>query len=270
MPSLVPLQSTFSTRAGLRKSKKALRWISVFALVYSFASVLFGHSIAFAQCDDATSPDGLTWNYDESEGKGFSLLGAVGDLFTPEIIKETRRIRRYVRDGRFRVLLERCGDMRAVDAIYQKALRISNYNIPRALFLSMMAVLEHQNVDIKVPIVGSIGLPLTFEEDSLFHARRRNLPARLYVDSPASEEGDKDKLQHFFASAYIAYVSGSRDLARASGNFVEWGEAQFVVGGVDDPRDKRANKQGERFGHDLITVKNLLPSDYFGLRVDEE
>jgi hypothetical protein len=212
----------------------------------------------------------LTWSYDESEGEGFSLFGAVADLFTPEIIKETRRIRKYVRDRRFRVLLERCGDMRAVDAIYQKALRISNYNIPRALFLSIMAVLEHRNVDIKVPIVGSIGLPLTFEEDSLFHARRRNLPARLYPDSPRSEEGDKDKLQHFFASAYIAYVSGSRDLARASGNFVEWGEAQFIVGGVDDPRDKRANKQGERFGHDLITVKNLLPSDYFGLSVDED
>lgn len=223
-----------------------------------------------AQCADGSGPDGLTWNFDEQEGEGFSLFKALGELFTPEMIKDTRRIRAYVRDDRFGALLRSCGDLRAVDAIYLKSLKITRYNIPRALFLSMMATLEHQNVDVKLPVLGTLGLPLTFEEDSLFRARRNNLPARLYPDSPAGSHGDKDKLQHFFASAYIAYVSESRDVARVSGNFVEWGEAQFIVGGVDDPRDKRANMQGERFGHDLMTVKNLLPSDYFTYPVDEE
>ncbi len=222
-----------------------------------------------AQCDGNPGSGGLSWNFDEGENEGFSLFKALGDLFTPEMIRDTRRIRAYVRDERFGILLRLCGDMRAVDALYQKALKITRYNIPRALFLSMMATLEHRNVDVKLPVLGAVGLPLTFEEDSLFAARRRSLPSRLYPDTPEGGQGDKDKLQHFFASAYIAYVTESRDVARASGNFVEWGEAQFIVGGVDDPRDARANKQGERFGHDLITVTNLLPSDYFNLQVDD-
>jgi hypothetical protein len=154
-----------------------------------------------------------------------------------------------------------------MDYIYLNALKIADHNITRALFLSMIAALDHQNVDLKVPVVGTLGLPLTFEEDSLFKARYRNLPSRLYVDTPP--EGDKDKLQHFFGSAYIAFASESRELARTSGDLIEWGEAQFVVGGVDDPRDRRSNKQGERFGHDLLTVKNLLPSDYLNLTIEE-
>ena len=115
-----------------------------------------------AQCDGNPAPDGLTWNFDEGENEGFSLFKALGDLFTPEMIKDTRRIRAYVRDERFGVLLRLCGDMRAVDALYQKALKITRYSIPRALFLSMMATLEHRNVDVKLPVLGAVGLPLTF------------------------------------------------------------------------------------------------------------
>ncbi|MEX0602152.1 MAG: hypothetical protein WD295_02345, partial [Bacteroidota bacterium] len=122
-------------------------------------------SAGFAQCERAAGPDGLTWNFEE-EGAGFSLGKALGNLFTPQLIKDTRRIRAYVRDPRFGVLLGLCGDMRGVDAIYQKALRIAEYNIPRALFLAMMASLEHQRIDVMVPLVGTFGLPLTFEEDS--------------------------------------------------------------------------------------------------------
>ena len=50
---------------------------------------------------------------------------------------------------------------------------------------------------------------------------------------------------------------------------VEWGEARMVVGGVDDPRDRRANKQGETFGHDLLYIKIMLPSDYFTLPIEK-
>ncbi|HLF20549.1 MAG TPA: hypothetical protein VI704_07150, partial [Bacteroidota bacterium] len=84
-----------------------------------------------------------------------------------------------------------------------------------------------------------------------------------------NEKGDKDKLQHFFASAYLSYASESQDFTRTTGNLVEWGEANFVVGGADDPRDKRANKQGEAFGRDLLSVKTLLPSDYLTVTHEE-
>jgi hypothetical protein len=223
--------------------------------------------VSFAQCDGKPGPDGMSWDFIEGEKETFSLLRFIGNAFTPDLVKETRQIRVYVRDLRFGVLMKRCGDMRAVDAIYLKALEIADHNVARCLFLALMGTLEHRNVDLMVPIIGPLGVPLTFEEDSLFNARFGNLPSRLYVDTP--REGDRDKLQHFFGSAYLAYASESRDLARSAGNLVEWGEAQFVVGGIDDARDRRANKQGERFGHDLLTVTNLLPSDYLNLPIEE-
>lgn len=222
-----------------------------------------------AQCDGKPGPDGLTWDFEVGGNEGFSVWRFFKDLVTPQLVQDTRRIRAYVRDARFAELKKLCGDMRAVDAIYIKALRITEYNIARALFLSMMAVLEHQNVDVKMPITGSVRLPLTFEEDSLFHARLANLPKRIYRDSPQEEHGDRDKLQHFFGSAYLAYASESPEFARSTGNVIEWGEAKFVVGGVDDPRDKRANQQGEAFGKDLLIVKTLLPSDYLTMRISE-
>jgi hypothetical protein len=236
-------------------------FLAVFALL-----VLFG-THAIAQCDGKPGADGLVWNFDEGEKESFNLFRFIGGVFTPDLVKETKQIRAYIRDPRFVELARRCGDVRAMDYLYLKALKICDHNIARALFLSMMASLDHQNVDVKVPIFGVLDMPLTFEEDSLFKVRRRNLPSRLYDDTPP--EGDKDKLQHFFGSAYIAFASESRDLARTSGDLIEWGEATFVVGGVDDPRDRRTNKQGERFGHDLLVVKNLLPSDYLNLTVEK-
>lgn len=218
-----------------------------------------------AQCEGD-----LSWNFDEGEKEGFSLGSMFSNAVTPQIIIDTKEARGYVRDPRFRELTHRCGDLRAVDAIYQKSLRVAEYNVGRGLLIAMMAVLEHQQIHMRMPIVKSVELPLSFEQDSMFAQRVRNLPKRVYPDSPTTEEGDKDKLQHFFASAYLAYASESTDIARGAGNVVEWGEAKFVVGGANDPRDRRANKQGEAFGRDLLVVKNLLPSDYLTLPVKEE
>lgn len=214
--------------------------------------------MTFAQCEG-----GLSWDFDEQENQGFSIGRFLTETFTPKLILDTQKIRAYIRDPRFKELTLRCGDLRAVDGIYLKALKIADYNLSRALFLSLMGTLEHENVEFKIPVVGVLEVPLTFEADSLFAARMKNLPSRIYPDTPP--EGDRDKLQHFFASAYLSYVSDSPELAKESGDLVEWGEAQFVVGGADDPRDKRSNKHGDAFGRDLAVVKTLLPSDYMRL-----
>ncbi|MCI0706375.1 MAG: hypothetical protein L0Y80_02690 [Ignavibacteriae bacterium] len=231
--------------------------------------LIAGSSPSFSQCDNEPGPGGLTWEY-ETEKKGFSIFGFLGDAFTPRIVLDVKAIRGYVRDERFVELTKLCGDQRAVDAIYLRALKIAEYHIGRALFLSMAATMEHQNLDVRMPLVESIKLPLTFEEDSLFKSRTKNLPARIYPDSPMDEHGDKDKLQHFFGSAYLAYATESREVARSTGDVMEWGEARFVVGGADDSRDRIANIQGEKFGHDLLLVKTLLPSDYLNLPVKVE
>ena len=222
------------------------------------AILFFVRTVSVAQCEGD-----LSWNFDEHESSGFSIGKFLTETFTPRLILDTKTIRTYVRDPRFKVLSGRCGDLRATDAIYLKALRIAEYDIARALFLSLMGTLEHENIGVEIPVLGVLKVPLTFEEDSLFKARTMNLPSRLYPDTPP--EGDKDKLQHFFASAYLSYATQSPEFAKESGDFVEWGEARFISGGDDDPRDKRANAQGDAFGRDLAVVKTLLPSDYLQL-----
>ncbi|MGA3288494.1 MAG: hypothetical protein ABSD46_13855 [Bacteroidota bacterium] len=215
-----------------------------------------------AQHIDSNYANVTSWDFDEGKSEGFSISAFFSDIFTPQIIIDTKHIRQYILDERFQVLRNRYGDLRTIDAIYLKSLKIADYNIARALFLSLMAVLEHRKVDIKMPIVNSLKVPLTFEKDSIFSARIKHLPTLVYSDSPTTPEGDRDKLQHFFGSAYISYVSEAPVFTQTAGNLIEWGEPVFIVGGTDDPRDKRANKQGESFGRDLLVVTTLLPSDY--------
>jgi len=222
-----------------------------------------------AQSDDKKSPDDLSWDFDEGGNKDFSVGTFISDKFTPQIILDTKRIREYICDGRFQILRTRYGDMRAIDAIYLKSLKIADYDIARSLFISFMAVLEHRKVDVKMPILESLAVPLTFEEDTIFYSRIKHLPTQVYPDTPPGSTGDIDKLQHFFGSAYLAFASESPGLTRTTGNFIEWFEKYFVVGGADDPRDKRANKHGKSFGRDLLVVKTLLPSDYLTSPYDD-
>jgi hypothetical protein len=249
-------------------SKQTIFFVkSLFVLLLIFSG--FFPADAYAQCDDKKSSDSLSWDFDEGASNGFSIGTFVSDIFTPQIILDTKYLRGYICDERFLALRSRCGDIRSIDAIYVKSLKIADYNIARALFLSFMAVLEHRRVEVKVPIFKQLALPLTFEEDSIFDSRIKNLPAKIYSDTPPGSYGDIDKLQHFFGSAYLSYVSEAPGFTGTAGNLIEWGEANFIVGGTDDPRDKRANKQGKSFGRDLLVVKTLLPSDYLTLPFEE-
>jgi hypothetical protein len=202
------------------------------------------------------------WNFDENEKDESSSASIISDLFEPQLIIDTRLIRKYVLDERFQVLRCKYGDIPAVDAIYLKSLGISDHNISRALFISMMAVFEHRYIDIKVPFFKYIRLPLTFEKDSVFKSRINHLPSDLYTHKLKKIVDDRDKLQHFFGSAYLAYASEAPSFALTFGDLIEWGEASFIVGGTDDIRDKRANNEGKSFGRDLLVIKTLLPSDY--------
>jgi len=206
--------------------------------------------------------DSISWDYDGRDSKDRSVGAVASDIFIPKIITDTKLIRAYIRDERFQMLRERFGDMRAIDAIYLKSLKIADYNIARALFLSLMAVLEHRKVNLKLPILKLLDIPLSFEGDSVFYSRIRHLPARLYPDTPKGANGDRDKLQHFFGSAYLSYATEAPKFALTVGIIIEWGEATFVIEGSDDFRDKRANRQGGSFGRDLLVIENMLPSDY--------
>jgi hypothetical protein len=242
-----------------------MKWVSInicFLLSLFFSDIQARHI-------DSNYVNVTSWDFDAEKDESFSIGTFLAEIFTPHIITDTRYIRQYIIDERFQVLRNRYGDIRALDAIYLKSLKIADHNIARALFISSMAVLEHRNADIKMPVISYLRIPLTFEKDSIFNARTKHLPVHIYSDSPATPAGDRDKLQHFFGSAYLSYVTESPDFTRTAGNLIEWGEAALIVGGADDIRDRRANRQGERFGEDLLIVTNLLPSDYLTFRFED-
>jgi hypothetical protein len=177
----------------------------------------------------------------------------------PAIFRDEALLKRYLRDDRFYDLRKRYDDTLAVDAIYDRAMLISDGDIEHALLISTVAVMDHRRLGLRLPLIGAVWLPLTFESDSLFRLRRTHLPKKVLDDNPRAS--DKDKLQHFFGSAYIAYLTGSGTITTWFGDLLEIGEDQFVLGGRSDERDRLANAKGREFGILLLREQDLLPSD---------
>jgi hypothetical protein len=189
-------------------------------------------------------------------------------LVIPRGVKDTWRLKRYLRSEKFSDEKSREGDTRAIDAIYERALEITHGDVSEALFISALSTMEHKTVGVRFPIVKlPVYFPLSSESDSVFRYRVAQLPSHFYVDSPPGDYGDKDKLQHFFGSAFLAYCSRSRGFANFIGDFIEWGEDEFIIDGVDDPRDRRANHEGQEFGLTLGDRLDALPSEFFQVQL---
>jgi hypothetical protein len=179
--------------------------------------------------------------------------------FTPRLIRAEVRLKQFIRSEQFFLLRKRYDDTLAVDAIYDRAMLLTEGNIRDALFIATVAVMDHRQLGLKLPLLGSVYLPLTTESDSLFRLRRTHLPKKILDDN--SRAADKDKLQHFFGSAFLAYATNSQRFAATVGDLFELGEDAFVLGGRSDDRDQLANAKGRRFGRGLLKDPDLLPSD---------
>ena len=103
-------------------------------------------------------------------------------------------------------------------------------------------------------------MPLPHSVDSIFNLKNKNLPKYLFYDTPKNDFGDKDKLAHFFGSAYLSYSTSWFDITQIIGIFVEDFEEKFYIQSRADPRDIRADNLGNMFGKALRKNKELLPS----------
>ncbi|MFI5251150.1 MAG: hypothetical protein ACHQQQ_01855 [Bacteroidota bacterium] len=186
-------------------------------------------------------------------------LACLFTYFPSIFIQHEIELKSFVRSKTFSHLREQFGDQKAVDAIYIRAMQLTNNNTAISLLLATLATFDHRVVELKIPIF-EFGLPLSEESGGEFSRRVKNLPRTLYDDSPDS--GDRDKLQHFFGSAFITYISESRDAADRFGMFVEKGERLFIIGGVYDERDLRADWQGQNFGSALLKNNRKRPSHF--------
>ncbi len=125
------------------------------------------------------------------------------------------------------------------------------------------ACLPYKEMNVKLPLVPvSLKMHLPSVESPLFELKTKNLPSKLFFDTPVSNFGDKDKLSHFFGNAFIEYNFPFFNLSKFLGIFVEKFEETFYVEGAMDKRDIYVNGLGSKFGKDLNENNNLLPSEF--------
>lgn len=231
------------------------RWLTIIVL-----GILFGAVDGRAQ---PTDPDGATragllrW-FEFEEAPPFSCLYT---YFPPLLIQNGVELKSFVRSATFRRIKTLFGDTRAIDAIFFYAMRLTNNNTAVSLFLCTTATLNHSIVGVKAPVF-SLFFPLTSESEEEFNRRVRNLPGIIYADSPRQGEGDSDKLQHFFGSAFLTFISESASAAERFGEFIEQGEEAFILEGRLDDRDYRANRHGQQFGLALLEDHRRVPSQF--------
>ena len=187
--------------------------------------------------------------------------------FPPLLIQHGNDLKDFVRSDEFVQLRKDHGDERAVDAVFVRAMRLTDNNTGIALFLSAVATMDHEMVGVNVPVI-EIVFPLTSESQEDFAVRRDRLPSHFYADSPPG--GDRDKLQHFFGSAFLSFLFESPRTSERFGDFIEHGEDAFIIGGVMDDRDFRANRQGQLFGAALLDDNRRFPSDFLRAVVASE
>ncbi|MEO8168103.1 MAG: hypothetical protein ABI623_07650 [bacterium] len=196
------------------------------------------------------------------------LISFFAPFVFPKIIQDDFRLKEYICSPEFAAFRGQYGDLYSVDAIFDEAMRLTWNNAYEALLISLVATMEHRRFGVRLPVFGPLlWVPLTSEFEDEFKSRVQSLPSKLYKDTPRS--GDRDKLQHFFGSAFLTYISESREVAQRIGEFIEWGEDAVIVGGVLDERDFRANRQGQEFGLRLLDDKSTLPSPFFQFSIAE-
>jgi hypothetical protein len=155
-------------------------------------------------------------------------------------------------------------DLQRLDMIYTHILAAKNYKKGATLLACVGATLHHRYF----PFVFGIKLPLLQESKQDFDAHGKKIPGHLFADK-RDKKPDADKLQHFFASSWLAYVFKDAELADMIGIKVEQYEDLIVKGDAFDERDIRANRLGQQFGLQLHKNPFILPGDFFRRWNDE-
>jgi len=184
-----------------------------------------------------------------------------------QISKVVNHISSYIASEEFLELKNNIGDVAATDSVFIQAIIFTNGNISEALLALMLATVPYREVPIQIPLFNStISYPLISASEEIFLAKNENLPKYLFFDTPQNNYGDKDKLAHFFGSAFLSNESNIFDIGKLIGYFVEAFEESFKVQSSVDLRDLDVNEYGRLFGKLLKEKKDLLPSHIFLLR----
>ena len=148
-------------------------------------------------------------------------------------------------------------DLDRLDLIYLHILEEKKRKKGAALMACVGATLRHRYF----PFPLGLKFYLLHESDNDFKDLDKKLPRHLYADQ--QKKPDNDKLQHFFASAWLTYIFNDPELADIIGLKVEQYEDLIIKGDAYDERDVRTNRLGQQFAVLLRENPNILPSHIF-------
>ncbi len=190
-------------------------------------------------------------------------LNVIKKEFVPEVLQVTEGLRDYIRGNEFPgVSHDRNEELKHVDLLFTKGMELSNNKIGTVLFAISFAVLNRTYIEPSFPLIGIVRLPLPAENSADAISRIRKPPRFFFDDSPRDKWGDSAKLVHFFGSAYLTYVTGTRKIPDAVGVWIEEGEETFKLDSLGQKRDIFINRLGQRFGAALSEGREVLPSDF--------
>ena len=199
----------------------------------------------------------------------FSILILSTYSYTQQssLSKGVNYISQFIASDYFVELKKTNTDLSLVDSIYLRVLKFYSYDYEEALLALTFATIPFQKVPLVIPLIKArLYYPLISDCDSIALLKNKNLPKKLFYDTPDDSGGDKDKLAHFFGNAFIGYAENILNLAGVFGYFVEAFEEDFKAQSQVDFRDIDVNWYGVLFGDSLEINKNILPSQAMVLR----
>ncbi|MBI5730194.1 MAG: hypothetical protein HY963_03565 [Ignavibacteriales bacterium] len=168
----------------------------------------------------------------------------------------------YMTSDEYKLFLHTHNDLETVDHIYEKALTFFDGDYSETFFCLTFTLIPYNKILMKLPVIGlHVTVPLPSPPKIIFDEKLKNTPKRLFNDSPSNDFGDKDKLAHFFANAFLHYNISFFNLSKFLGIFVEYFEQGFFLQGEFDKRDLITNHLGEIFAEMVQKNKNAMPSE---------
>lgn len=184
-----------------------------------------------------------------------------------ELSKGVNYLSEFIASDYFITLKNENTDLALVDSIYFRAVEFYNKDYQEALLALTFTTIPYRRVPLVIPLLKTrLYYPLISANDSISCLKNKNLPSKLFFDSPDNDYGDKDKLAHFFGNAFIGYAENILNLADVFGYFVEAFEEDFKAQSEVDFRDVDINWYGVLFGDMLEMNKSIMPSQIMTLR----
>ena len=172
----------------------------------------------------------------------------------------------FILSDEFNSLKQTNTDLDLVDTLYLRALHFHNYAIDEALLTLTFATLPFREMPLHIPFTNiELGAKLPSGPEGTLEKKINRLPGQVFIDTPQTKFGDKDKVAHFFGNAFFSYSVTIFNISKFLSILVELFEDAFKVEGTIDHRDFIANYLGYHFGRHLKDDEDYLPSEAFKL-----